>query len=203
MRGQVKTRNFKTFFFPFFFLQKVSYSSFSSWRAVLLKSTSNVNLRSTLLDGTINTFVMRLWSCWLVSVMYGLGWAWLVTDKSLLYQCMVTSLDLKHQDVAQKQVFTTVSLTNRWNVSFLNTQLHVEVYKNRHLSVGNCSTRLHCWPKCATFQACCATCCGLIQTKMSRAGVKMIGASPSPLGLMWSASSSTATTWTSSVEHIR
>lgn len=56
----------KPFFSLFFFLQKVSYSSFSSWRAVLLKSTSNVNLRSTLLDGTINTFVMRLWSCWLV-----------------------------------------------------------------------------------------------------------------------------------------
>lgn len=146
---------------------------------------------------------MRLWSCWLVSVMYGLGWAWLVIDKSLLYQCMVTSLDLKHQDVAQKQVFTTVSLTNGWNVHFLNIQLHVAVYKNRHLSVSNCSTRRCFWPKRATFQACYATCCGLIQTKMSRAGVKMIGASPSPLGLMWSASSSTATTWTSSVEHIR
>lgn len=52
-------------------------------------------------------------------------------------------------------------------------------------------------------QVCCVTCCGQTQTKTSRVGGRMTGESLSPLGLMWSASFSTATTWTSSAEPIR
>lgn len=52
-------------------------------------------------------------------------------------------------------------------------------------------------------QVCCVTCCGQTQTKTSRVGGRMTGESLSPLGPMWSASFSTATTWTSSAEPIR
>lgn len=52
-------------------------------------------------------------------------------------------------------------------------------------------------------QACYVTCCGQTQTKMFRAGERMIGEFPSPLGPMSSANFSTVMTWTSSAEHIR
>lgn len=52
-------------------------------------------------------------------------------------------------------------------------------------------------------QVYCVTCCGQTQTKTSRVGGRMTGESLSPLGPMWSASFSTATTWISSAEPIR
>lgn len=54
-----------------------------------------------------------------------------------------------------------------------------------------------------SLQACCATCCGPTRTKTSRAGERTTAASPSPSGRMWSASSLTATIWTSSAEPTR
>lgn len=53
------------------------------------------------------------------------------------------------------------------------------------------------------LQACCATCSGLTRIRTSRAGERTTAASPLPLELMWSASSSIAMIWISSVEPTR
>lgn len=60
-----------------------------------------------------------------------------------------------------------------------------------------------CAPRTCPTRGCCATCCGPTPTRMCRAGVRTIAASPLPSGQRWWPSSCTSTTWTSSAGHTR